>query len=55
MEDSLVILGDIDGWLEAFERGDFCAEWDKQQQAMHARCEASYAQNDGAYCDASLD
>lgn len=53
------ILGDVDAWFEAFERGDFLSAWKLQQAALQAQFVASCKQYDTSICtvicDASLD
>lgn len=52
MEDEM-LLGDIDAWFDAFERGDFLVVWDLQQQVLHAQFDASCARFDVTACDAA--
>ena len=54
MEDD-ILLGDVDAWFDAFERGDFLVAWDAQQKVLRAQLEASCVCFDVSACDASMD
>ena len=54
MEDE-ILLGDINAWFDAFERGDFLVAWNTQQQAIRVQFETSCARFDVPVCDASVD
>lgn len=58
--DSDVLIGDIDAWFDAFERGDFAVMWELQQQAAQKQLASVMypIPNDVVAipaCDASLD
>ena len=53
--DDNILIGDVEAWFEAFERGDFLEEWNVQHQALRMQFEKSLAQFDTTQYDASMD